>query len=458
MSTNWENLQSQILTIRAEFDRAYKCLNKTNLPSPATQAKHINILVRQHNAFATTLKTFIPFLTETHKFEVENIFKGIKIKLKSIFSRLEISDKVPDDCTSLLSTKIIEEESDEETETDSETVPNNNQLPTVSNTEENKVAQNPQNNNQLPIVSNIEENKVAQNPPNIAQPPTETSNTNENKITQKQPNNTETSKMASVNEFINMASKLIPEFDGSSEKLSMFINALTLVDTLKGDNEAIAVCLIKTKVSGRAQNLIGHLTSIESIKQELQSKISLETAKSVASKLLALKQKSNDNVTYAKEVEELSLKLEHAYISDGLSCEVAGKYAADVTVKALTHNAKSAETRLLLKAGQFNTSKDAVTKFVELSTETNETFSINYMRNSSHNRGRGRGRRTYHPNNQNNRGHQQNRNQRSNNQNRQNYRNSGGQNRNNRNNSNMRVIESAPENEQTPQLTLGEYN
>jgi len=254
MTTNWENFQSQILNIKAEFDRAFKCLNKTNLPSAATQAKHINILVRQHNAFATTLKTFSPFLIETHKFEAENIFKGIKLKLKNILVRLEISDRVPDDFESIFGLKIIEQDSDEEAE---------------------------------------EEENLKKTPEKLP---------------------SKTNKMTTVNEFLNVVSKLIPEFDGSVEKLSMFINALTLIDTLKGNHEEVAVCLIKTKVSGRAQSLIGHLTTINSIKQELQSKIKAESAKAVASKLLALKQKSNENVTYAKEVEELSLKLEQAYI------------------------------------------------------------------------------------------------------------------------------------------------
>lgn len=67
-------------------------------------------------------------------------------------------------------------------------------------------------------------------------------------------------------EFINLATKLLPEFDGKAENLTKFINALDILDSIKGDNGSIAISLIKTKLNQTASRLLTNEATIGAIK------------------------------------------------------------------------------------------------------------------------------------------------------------------------------------------------
>jgi len=54
--------------------------------------------------------------------------------------------------------------------------------------------------------------------------------------------------MAQYNiDFINTASKLIPAFDGKAENKTSFIDALQIIESIKGEHEQLAVYIIKSK-------------------------------------------------------------------------------------------------------------------------------------------------------------------------------------------------------------------
>jgi len=51
-------------------------------------------------------------------------------------------------------------------------------------------------------------------------------------------------KMAQTNiDFINTASKLIPVFDGKAENLTSFMDALEIIESIKGEHEQLAVSI-----------------------------------------------------------------------------------------------------------------------------------------------------------------------------------------------------------------------
>jgi len=177
--TKWEDLFTQLTAIEAEFNRSYKCLNKTQLPSEKTQAKHLNNLVLQHNSIAATLRTFYSLLSQPHKQEIETLFQNLKSKLSHLLRRLEISNSVPSDFTSLLDLNFIEEESDDDLTP--------------------KPQPNPGNPN--PVTGSLTKSNSA------------------------------TMTMTPV-EFLNIASKLLPDFDGKFENLQRFLDALSLVDSI----------------------------------------------------------------------------------------------------------------------------------------------------------------------------------------------------------------------------------
>lgn len=76
-----------------------------------------------------------------------------------------------------------------------------------------------------------------------------------------------------VVEFLNTASELPIEFDGKPENLRSFIDSLSLLETIKGKHESLAVSLIKTKLKGNAKNLFSTETKINEIITKLKNTV-----------------------------------------------------------------------------------------------------------------------------------------------------------------------------------------
>jgi len=191
----------------------------------------------------------------------------------------------------------------------------------------------------------------------------------------------EDSEMAPMtpSEFINTAAKLIPDFDGKFENLQRFLDALTLLDSIKESNESIAITLIKTKLIGTARNLISTETTIQAIKETLTSKVKGHSTQAVTAKLLNTRQNSKSPNDFAKDIEEATKLLQNAYISEGLSPELAENYSTQTAVKAVIKNATSDKIKIIMQAGQFSSLNQVITKFIESSSNINETPRVNYM-------------------------------------------------------------------------------
>lgn len=241
-------------------------------------------------------------------------------------------------------------------------------------------------------------------------------------------------------EFLNTASRLIPDFDGKSENLRSFTDSLELVDSLKDTHETIAVSLIKTKLRGHARNLINKETTIAQIIGKLKNSVKGESVDVISAKIQNLKQHNKAANAYCNEIESLTKALEGAYISDGLSCELAAKYSTRVAVKAMSTNCNLDKVKLIMEAGKFDNMNEAISKFINTcSTATGQQNAILYYGqrpNNNSNRGnsrRSRGRGGNHRN-QSNRGYGGN-----NNTDRQQGQNSYRSNRGGRNNNNVRT-------------------
>lgn len=78
----WRDITDKLRSIKAEFDRSYKCLNRTPVPSNHTQIKHLRTLVYQHNTITGLSKTVYPFLSTNHQEEFIKFFSSIKTNWK----------------------------------------------------------------------------------------------------------------------------------------------------------------------------------------------------------------------------------------------------------------------------------------------------------------------------------------------------------------------------------------
>lgn len=352
MPPNWDQISEHLNAIKTEFDKSFKSLNRTRIPSEKTQIKHIKILVDKHNQIVQLISPIYKKLAPSHKNYVVAYFNSIKTKLEVIFRRLNIFIPIPENLNDIVEVRfkqITDNDTDSDSGSDTETENTNT-----------SVAE--------PLTPHKHETEL---------------NNSIHKEDHFNPiqNSSENSEMTPT-EFLNLASKLIPDFDSNPNTIQKFLNALNLIETIKENNETIAVSLIKTKVSGKAENAIAQATTIEQIKTILKSTIVYETTQTVAAKLLSVKQKADTNA-FIKEVEELTQKLESAYLSDGIPASVTTKYASQTEIKTLTNNGKSPEIKMYMNAGTFSTLSEAITKFVDLRTESQETHTINFIRNNT---------------------------------------------------------------------------
>jgi hypothetical protein len=188
-------------------------------------------------------------------------------------------------------------------------------------------------------------------------------------------------------DFFNLASKLIPsEFNGSVDKLQTFLDALTLLSLNVGENENNAVAFIKTRLVGKARDLVTTETTILQIKEALSKGIKGESSRNLSQKLLNLKQNNKDNTAFAADIELLADKLKKSYISEGVPNEIAETYATDTSVRALCLNATAEKARLIMEAGSFRSIQEVVTKFSSLPYQNNQTNNVFYI-NRNNNRG-----------------------------------------------------------------------
>lgn len=193
------------------------------------------------------------------------------------------------------------------------------------------------------------------------------------------------------------AAKLLPDFDGKPENLQSFLDAISLVDLIKGDHEGVAVNLVKTKLKGVARTLISDEATLEAVAERLKSAVKGETPKVLQAKLMAARQNSKSANSYIKEIEDLTKSLAAAYIGDGMSHSMAERYSTDSAVKALVKNASNERVKVIMESGNFTSMNEVVAKFVDSSTSSpSGGASINHLysqppRNNNRYRGRGHG-------------------------------------------------------------------
>lgn len=201
----------------------------------------------------------------------------------------------------------------------------------------------------------------------------------------------------SAPEFFNLASKIVPaEFDGSEDKLTSFLDALTLLKANVETHEGNAVAYVKTRLTGKARNIVGESATLEEISLKLKNGIKSESSQSVTSKLLNLKQRYND-AKYITEIEGLTHKLKQAYIGEGVPENVAESYTTNTTIKALSANATSEKVKIIMEAGNFHTVQEAVQKFVNVTAENSSSTTVLYTKRQDRGRQRSnyRGRRNF---------------------------------------------------------------
>lgn len=193
-------------------------------------------------------------------------------------------------------------------------------------------------------------------------------------------------------EFFNFASKILPsEFDGSPDRLKSLLDALSLLQLNAEGNEDNAVAYVRTRLVGKARDIITDRDSLTDIINKLQTGIKTESSHLIEAQLFAKRLHSTDVSEFTTEMDSLSSRLKRAYINEGVPVDVAEKFATNNVVKALIKTSNSDRVKIIMEASKFATCNDALTKFVNINTEM-PTTSVYYSRNQNFaHRPRGRG-------------------------------------------------------------------
>lgn len=383
----WELVNKLIFSEKENFIRAYKCINKSRFIRPETVRKHLNTIINSLETIREIAYRNRGKFTKEHETLVLETYWSLRDQLVRILDKYNIIQTVPHSIEQPLriDTNII--------------------LASGSD-------------GKLDPISEAETDSDSEDYSDIYKMP------------------------QTVVEFLNTASRLICDFNGKPENLRTFLDSLRLVDSLKDTHEQVAVSLIKTKLKGTARNLINNESSIDEIISKLSSSVKGESVEVLTAKIMNVKQNNKSANVYCNEIESLIKSLENAYISDGLSCELANKYSTQIAVKAITKNCTIDKVKLIMEAGQFNNMNDAISKFVNSCTEaTGQQNAILYFGQKPNNRNnyhrgrgrfRGRGNFSRNGNNNNNRNNNNNYNNNNNNSN-NNYRGRRGNHNGNRN-------------------------
>lgn len=419
----WQLLNTKLVELKLKFDKSNKCLTQNRKIKNATISKHATILVECFNQARSLIHDNREKLNTQHWSYVSRFLQRLQINLNNIKTKYSLDITIP---TILNTPVVLEENKDTDFDTDLEEIDS-----------ENIIKQEDLHDLTIPAVIILPEPSESESEPEIEQ----------------------TINMAMTQlEYLKLASSILPEFDGKAENLTSFIDGLSLIDSMKGSYETVAISLIKTKLKGHARKIITNEVTITEIIDKLKIKVKGESVEVISAKLLNLQQKQKTAIQYVQEVEKLTKALEGAYIDDGLTSEIAAKYSTAHAVKAMVKNCSIDRVKYIMEAGTFSTMDEATSKFVNSCTEaTGHANSVLYFSGQQNknygNRGGYRGRVNY--NNNGNRRY--NNNNRGGGQYRGNYRGRGNSSRGHGNNnpSNVRVTQSNSENSQTP---LGTQN
>jgi hypothetical protein len=315
--TTWESYIHKLTEFKTEFNRLYKCLNKRVLPSETIVQDHLDKIITEYNKLTELYKSSLKECTTEHSQEIYLTVGSIRDRLGNLFIKLQVNINI-----SLNLTIPIDPD---------QTNPN---FEDTSDKEDSNF------DNDSNSDKEFKNNIVTMSDP----------------LTQTQ--------------FITTYLKVIPEFDGTPENLLRFVDACEFVNDNKEGFENVAVRLIKTKLSGSARSFITTETTITEIINKLKTSIKPETTKVVTAKLMSLKQGNKSAADYVKSIEEMTASLKRAYISEGVSADLAESYTTDTVVKSITSNTTNEKLRTILQAGDFKNINEVNTKFLTISTDT----------------------------------------------------------------------------------------
>lgn len=166
---------------------------------------------------------------------------------------------------------------------------------------------------------------------------------------------------------VRTATAVVQIYDGASDGLQAFVDACSLMKELTAEaHNEMLLKFLKTRITGKARlglpnNINTYDRFITHIKEKCQDVTSPEQ---IMAKLKSIKQKENLD-SFCEQIETISEKLKNTYLQQQIPEEVVKKMVKKAAVDALINGVSNSETKLILKAGSFDSVKDAIQKVQE---------------------------------------------------------------------------------------------
>lgn len=209
---------------------------------------------------------------------------------------------------------------------------------------------------------------------NKKEPATDNKQQNNDSDISKRTNNTK-SKMADF-AYITSISRIISyTYKGDPNGLNAFIAALELADAAStNEQQETLVKFIKTKLEGRALEAVpAEVKTAREIINALKQKIKPESSKIVVGRLLALRTERTGLQKFQESAEELTDQLRRAYISEGMTTELAQTTTIEKTVEMCRMSARTPLVKSVLASTNFTEPKEVLAKLItESTTEQSE--------------------------------------------------------------------------------------
>ncbi|TMW46964.1 hypothetical protein DOY81_007956 [Sarcophaga bullata] len=141
---------------------------------------------------------------------------------------------------------------------------------------------------------------------------------------------------------------------------------ITLIEDLTDENlNSTFIAFIKSKLEGKAREALPeNVTTIETIKTALRTKIKPDNSKVVAGKIAALQIRNNNYAEFAKQVEELADALERSLVVEGITKANAHEMAVEQTVSQ-TITRGGPRSQIAIPAQGMIEFRDALTDLLE---------------------------------------------------------------------------------------------
>lgn len=166
-----------------------------------------------------------------------------------------------------------------------------------------------------------------------------------------------------------------------------FLGQSLLQELIQPAHEAMAVKFIKTRLSGKARSgFPENLATIDDLINHIKLKCKDPTTPDIIiAKLNATKQRGQIT-SFCEEIDNLCAKLENCYILQEIPENIAKTMSTKAGVTALINGINASDTKLILKAGNFSSIKEALQKAQECATDTSPSQIFNVRRRQQNER------------------------------------------------------------------------